>query len=122
MATEVRETRNNTGLWVVLGIIALLAIIVIAWMATAGTNNDIAETEPATVVTNMGDTGRSAADSAADSAAAAAQSAQNAAERAADAAGETARNAGEAASDAAGRITATIPAGDADIRVDAPVR
>jgi hypothetical protein len=114
MATEVRES-NNTAVWVVLGLLALVAIIAIAWMATAGGRADLAENEPSTVIADIRDTTN-------DGASAAARSAENAAERAADAADRTARNANDAAADATGRVTANIPAGDANIRVDAPVR
>ena len=111
MATEVRES-NNTALWVVMGLLALVAVIAIAWMATAGNRPDtVADAEPSTVIADIRDTSS-------DSAAAAARSA----ERAADAAENAARNVGDAATDATGRVTANIPAGDANIRVDAPVR
>ena len=111
MATEVRES-NNTAMWVVLGLLALVAVIAIAWMATAsGRNDPVAESEPSTVIADIRDTGS-------DSAAAAARSA----ERAADAAESAARNTRDTVADTTGRITANIPAGDANIRVDAPVR
>lgn len=107
MATQV-QSRNNTGVWIALGILAAIVIIGIAWMVAASGNQ---QTAP---LSNTAQSAQNAAQSAAQSAGAAAQSAENAAANAAD-------NAGQSMSDAAGRVTATIPGpGDSTVTVNAP--
>jgi FtsZ-interacting cell division protein ZipA len=124
MATEVRNTStNNNAVWIVVGVIALLAILIIAWMAMANgnRNNVVADTVPAPTVSDVGSAARNATDAAADSAASAARSAQQAANNAAASANDAARDAAATVGDTPG-FRATIPAGDANVTVQAPAR
>ena len=95
--TEVR--RSNRGLWIALGVIAILAILAIVLLSANNTTEtaDLDTTAPATVVADAGD----GASTAAADAAAAARDAANDASAAAASAGDAAT---DAAANAADRV------------------
>jgi hypothetical protein len=131
MTTEGATPRNNNRtVWIVVGAIVVIALLVFVVLAMNG-NRDI--DEPADVpaaasqgASNVGDAASNATAGVRDAGSDAADEAAAAARSAADNANQAAREAADAtarAADTTGdRVSATIPAGDATINVQAPAR
>lgn len=123
MVTEVRTVRNNNTVWIVLAILAGVAILAFAIMAANGRNDVTAPLPVEPPTATVSNVGNAMADGAAD----AARAARDAAAQAADSAGQAARSAADATiADPRPRepgVTATLPGpGDSTVTVTTPAR